>query len=1001
MPSKSVSPVAEVVDQVVADLAGQPPPRATYRLQLNHTFTFADATAIVPFLARLGVSHLYASPIFKAEPGSLHGYDVVDYSELNPELGTRADFETLVETVHGHGLNLLLDFVPNHMGIANGHNAWWQDVLENGEASPYAGWFDIDWTPLKPELRGRVLLPILGDQYGNVLEAGQLRLACADGAFTVHYYDTPLPVSPPTYPLILRRALLALEAALPPEDIDLLEYQSLITALERLDEMPADATELRLREQAVARHRLAALVERSGAIASALEETIAAINGTKAKPRSFDALDELLQAQAYRVAFWRVAGEEINYRRFFAINTLAAIRQEEPAVFAASHELVLELLAVGMADGLRIDHIDGLHDPAGYLRDLQRGYVTAVVARRFGELTDEEAREVALAVDRALDRIAAEGGRWPLYIVVEKVLEAGETLPENWHVAGTTGYEFAQEVTELFVDGEQRRAFDRIYQRITGERNRFHELALDTKRHQMRTAFTGELNVLVNRLSHISEQDRHSRDLTQNALRQVLREIVACFPVYRTYTTCEDAPAPERAARYVERAVTEARRRNPAFDPTVFDFVRRVLLLEPGGESETAVEARSHECGFTMKAQQFTGPVMAKGLEDTAFYLFNRLVSLNEVGGDPSRFGSSDEEFHRFSRGQRRRWPHQLLASSTHDTKRSEDVRARINVLSEIPTEWRAAINRWTRMNRRFKTMIEGALAPTRNDEYLIYQTLVGTWPLTPNDSAGRTAYVHRIQEYIVKAVREGGQNSNWLNPNEPYEQALHRFVAGLLTPRRSTRFPDDCSAFVASILTSGLTNALAQQALKLTAPGVPDTYQGTAIWDDSLVDPDNRRSVDFAHRETLLASFDAEADAAAFWDERTDGRIKLFLTQRLLAARHADPSLFAAGDYTARTVAGPEAGRLLAFSRRFEGREVLAVVSRLAHALARDQARGAVGPVWDETAIQIPEGGEYENLLTGDRVATGAGGVGLAAMDVLAQLPVAVLRRVEKDGNV
>ncbi|MDQ4100343.1 MAG: malto-oligosyltrehalose synthase, partial [Chloroflexota bacterium] len=768
--------VKRVLDEVLDERCQVPPPRATYRLQLNHAFTFRDATRIVPYLARLGISHVYASPIFKAAPGSMHGYDVVDYGQINPEIGSRAEFDTLVATLHEYGLGLILDFVPNHMGIGNGENRWWLDVLENGRYSPYAAYFDIDWEPIKRELQGKVLLPILGDQYGAVLERGELTLSYADGAFTVHYWETPLPIAPATYPTILRRALPAIEAELAEDDLDRLEYESIITALDRLPEVggdDAEAIHTRQREQVVAKHRLAVLIERSAPIGQALSATVAAFAGDADDPRSFDALDELLTEQPYRLAFWRVAAEEINYRRFFAINTLAAIRQEEPAVFAASHGLLVELLAGGQVDGVRIDHPDGLWDPAGYLRDLQHAYLVALVQRRAAALAlDEDDWSellpfVEAAVAAALDRIAANRGTWPLYVLVEKILEHGEMLPDDWAVAGTVGYEFAHAATGLFVDADQRRAFDLLYQRFTGERHRFADLVYDKKYGQLRDAFPSEANVLTNALNRISEHNRRSRDFTLNDLRDALRQVIASFPVYRTYSTCAGAGVAERDRRYIEAAIAQAKRRTPRRDVSVYDFLADVLLLgsEDGSDYDAAHALR--RCHFAMRFQQLTGPVMAKGLEDTAFYIFNRLVSLNEVGGDPSRFGTSVEEFHRLSRARHRRWPHAMLTSSTHDTKRGEDVRARIDVLSETPTEWRAALNRWTRLTRRHRTKVEGTLSPHKDDLYLIFQTLIGTWPLVGNP---RADYVERIQAYAVKALREAAVRTNWLNPNEPYE---------------------------------------------------------------------------------------------------------------------------------------------------------------------------------------------------------------------------------------
>ena len=941
---------ASVIDGLMEACLGMPVPRATYRLQFNHTFTFRDATAIVPYLADLGISHVYASPIFKAAPGSMHGYDVIDYGELNPEIGTRDEFDAMVAALHAHDLGLFLDFVPNHMGIDNGANAWWHDVLENGPASEYAATFDIDWDPLKIELHNKVLLPILGDQYGAILERGELKLVYDNGSFRIDYWDTPLPVNPLTYPDILRIAEPALVEQLPEDDIDLLAFLSIVTSLEHLpagDEILLDpeAMQSRKREQIVAKLRLGELSDKSLIVRDALLATVNALNGDPKDPQSFDALDRLLDKQSWRLAFWRVASEEINYRRFFAINTLAAIRQEELAVFKETHRLLFSLLAEGSIDGVRIDHPDGLWDPAGYFRDLQRGYLLALLERKLspetGETWDEIRAETLPVIEERLDRIAAERGRWPLYILAEKILEHSEVLPADWAIAGTVGYEFAQAATELFVDSESRVMFDRIFSRYTGDKLRFPELVYEMKGRQLREAFASEVNVLTNALGRISEHDRHSRDFTNADLRVGLREVLACFSVYRTYVTCNGEGLIDRDQRYIEAAVALAARRNPAIDRSVFDFVGRTLLLEDTGRRGVPTDER---CRFAMKFQQLSGPVMAKGVEDTTFYRFNRLVSLNEVGGDPSRFGIGVDEFHRQNRARLRSWPISLLASSTHDTKRGEDVRARISVLSEVPTEWRAGLNRWSRLNRKLKQKIDGALAPHRADEYVIYQTLIGTWPLQPLSDVERAVYVTRLQEYIIKVAREASRFTNWVNPDEQYEAALTEFVAGLISPRRSRLFLEDFTAFVNQLVPAGLTNALAQQVLKLTSPGVPDIYQGTEIWDDSLVDPDNRRAVDFSMRTELLARA-GERSIGGFAIDPTNDALKLTVTARALGVRAENPELFARGDYTALTVEGPLAAHVVAFARVLGEDVAVVVVPRLVMGLAN----------WEGTTVRLP----------------------------------------------
>jgi len=942
--------LAAEVDAAMRAALERPAPRATYRLQFNHTFTFADAERIVPYLADLGVSHIYASPVFRAAPGSMHGYDVVDYAEINPELGGRAGLAALVGTLHAHGMGLILDVVPNHMGIEKGANAWWQDVLENGPASVHAETFDIDWSPLKRDLRGKVLLPFLGDQYGNVLERGELRLVYADGGFRIDYWDTPFPLDPRTWPLILRRAEPAVAGALAADELDLLEFESLLTALERLpvgdDVADRESKEARQREQIVIRHRLDSLVARNGAIASAIAGAVTVLNGDPDDPASFDALDTVIDAQNWRPAFWRVASEEINYRRFFAINTLAAIRQEALGVFTATHDLLFDLLADGLVDGLRIDHPDGLWDPRGYFRDLQRGYLLTMLERTFErrgiEKTAERRERLVLEIDRALaGHEAASPTRWPLWVVGEKILEHGETLPDDWPIAGTVGYEFAQATTGLFVDPASRAAFDAIVKRFTGDSIRFADLVYDMKMRHLREAFASELNVLVNELSRIAGQDRHSRDFTTADLRNVLRETIACFPVYRTYITTEADDLPARDAAAIRAAIGGAMRRNATIDRSVFRFVERSLLR--GGEGDGPLAGALTR--FAMKVQQLTGPVMAKGLEDTAFYRFNRLVSLNEVGGDPGRFGVSIEEFHRQNRARLQRWPDSLLASSTHDTKRSEDVRARIDVLSEVPTEWRAAVNRWSRLNRKHKTMLEGALAPHRADEYVIYQTLIGTWPASGLPAEAWATYRTRMVDTMVKVAREASRFTNWANPDEAYEAALSAFVTGTLDRRRGAAFIADMDRFVERVGPPGYMNAVAQQALKLAAPGIPDLYQGTEIFDDSLVDPDNRRAVDFDRIERLREGGGPDAGAPP-----SDPGWKLALTQALLRLRQHDPELFRRGEYHALAVTGSGADHVVAFARVLDGRVVVVAVPRLVTGMM-----GERGIAWDDTRIELP----------------------------------------------
>jgi (1->4)-alpha-D-glucan 1-alpha-D-glucosylmutase len=989
-------------------------PRATYRIQLNRHYTFSDAAAIVPYLADLGISDLYVSPIFAATPGSMHGYDVVDYSKVNDELGGADGLEALSQVLRRHDFGLVLDFVPNHMGIASGANPWWQDVLENGRVSPCAAFFDIDWQPLKPELQDQVLVPVLGDHFGQVLERGEMQLRFENGAFTVYYFAAPLPIAPPTYPLILNRVLERVREQLVSDDLPLLELQSTIASFDRL--APNHETDLvkieeRLREQVVGKHRLDQLAAAEPVIGGAIEQVVAEFNGQAGSPATFDDLETLLNAQSYRPAYWRVAAEEINYRRFFAINELAAIRQEVPGVLNATHRLLFELTGSGEVSGVRVDHPDGLWDPAGYFRDVQLGAFlartrAAIDSRRKSPVDDDtwelwRAELIELWHSAHADAGAEDTVEPSLYVVVEKILEHGEQVPAGWQVAGTVGYEFARVVTGLFVDKSNRKAQDDFYARFTGARVRFSDLVYEQKKQIMRVALASEVNVLARALDRLTEHNRRTRDFTLNSLRNALREIIACFPVYRTYTVCNGSDVSTRDRRFVESAVNEALRRNPASDRGAFSFIRDALLLEH--PKDATEEQRDEVCHFVMKFQQLTGPVMAKGLEDTAFFTYNRLLSLNEVGGDPASFGSSVQDFHRQCINRAQRWPGAMLASSTHDTKRSEDVRARISAISELPREWRAAVNRWARMNRRHKVRLHGSLAPDRNDEYHLYQTLIGVWPFGMTDPD--SDFIERITTYMVKAVREGQRHSSWISPGEEYESALTGFIEGILRPDRRNRFLEDFPEVAVRFARIGAFTSLSQQLLKLTAPGVPDIYQGTELWDFSLVDPDNRRAVDFSHRRTLLAELDQSAPgkelASELIDDLESGAIKLFLTSRALAFRAANQDLFARGDYVPLDVTGPLEDHVVAFRRCWTDSECIVVVPRLVSGLLSEPHAVPTGELWRGSALclsHLSAETPYDHVFTGERHVAGHGdcAAGLDLADVLAHFPVALLERIQ-----
>jgi (1->4)-alpha-D-glucan 1-alpha-D-glucosylmutase len=972
-------------------------PASTYRLQLHAGFGLDAAAAIVPYLHDLGVTDLYLSPILASVPGSTHGYDVVDHGRIDPELGGEEAYDRLAAACAERGMGILLDFVPNHMGIGR-WNAWWMDVLENGPSSVYAPYFDVDWEPVKSELRHRVLVPVLGDQFGVVLERGELKLERAAGRLVIRYFDHCFPVAPRSVPIVLRHRLDELKAELGATDPHVQELESICTALEKLaprTETSPEAVAERAREKEVAKRRLAALAEASPRVRDFLGENVRLVNGRPGDPRSFDLLARLLEGQAYRLAFWRVAGEEINYRRFFDVNGLAAIRMEDPRVFQAAHALVLRLLAAGKATGLRIDHPDGLYAPGAYFRRLQASWILER-ARALAE-----ARGAPLAADdedRLRDRVfrELEAGTLParpLYVVVEKILVASERMPEGWDVDGTTGYEFLAAVNGLFVEREHARAFDAIYARFTGKREDFREVISEKKRLVLSSSMASEVNVLAHRLNRISETNRRTRDFTLNQLTRALVEYVSLFPVYRTYVT-RRGEIDERDRAYVESTIARARRRHPTVDPSVYDFLRDVLLLRfPDGLSE---DERQAWLEFTLKLQQVTGPVTAKAVEDTAFYTYTRLASLNEVGGEPRRFGATREEVHTLLQERIGRWPGSLSTTSTHDTKRSEDVRVRIDAVSEVPEEWRATVLRWSRTNRAHLARDNGSTAPDRTDELLLYQTLVGAWPDGgPAGDAARKDFLSRIQSYMEKATREAKVHTSWTAPNEQYESGVRGFVERILA---SPAFVEDLSAFAARAARAGRLSSLAQVAAKCAAPGVPDVYQGCELWDLSLVDPDNRRTVDFDRRRALLAEISEavergpEARAAFARDVSRpealpDGRAKLLLLREGLRLRRAERELLQSGEYWPLGAEGPHARNVFAFARVRERGVVLAIVPRLVMRLL--DAGGGRIPWGGEIALPHGLPRRYRDVVTGERHE----GDRLPLATLFGTFPVALLR--------
>ena len=967
-------------------------PRATYRLQFSPDFTFRDAQGIVPYLHALGISDVYASPIFKARPESTHGYDICDYGELNPVLGTREDFDALVAALHEHGMGLLLDVVPNHMGIMSVCNRWWMDVLENGPSSPYAGYFDIQWQPVKREMQNQVLLPILEDQYGVVLEDGKLVLARDGGAFTLSYYENTLPITPDTYPAILARALERLTEALDAGDAHVQELESILTALRNLPPftaLDAESVAERQREKEIVKRRIAELAEASPAVSAAIDAALGQLNGTPGDPASFDALDELVRAQPYRLAFWRVAADEINYRRFFEINDMAAVQVERPEVFEDVHRFAIELVASGQANGLRIDHPDGLWDPTAYFRQLQEAYIREHVRRRLGDEVDEAA--LAEAVRAAVEARVASGDVQPLYVVAEKILSETEPLPGDWAVDGTTGYDFLAAAGDLFVDPANEARFTQFYGDLTGASTNFAELAHEAKGLIMETSLSSELGAISHQLERITEESRRYRDFTLAGIQTAIQDVTASLPVYRTYIS-DPGGVSERDQHFILRAVVDARRRSPGTSRLLLSFLRDTLLLRNLGSFRE--EARARLLAFVMRWQQFTGPVMAKSVEDTIFYVYNRLVSLNEVGGHPEQFGTPPEALHEQNAQRAGRWPHAMLSTSTHDTKRSEDVRARISVLSEMPNTWEAAVRRWVGMNAGKKETVDDAPAPDRNDEYLFYQTLVGVWPDGAAD-ADETLRA-RLKQYVLKAANEAKTRTSWINPDEAYSAALEGFVDRVLDDRA---FVEDFLPVQRQAAYFGRFNSLSQTLLKLTSPGMPDVYQGTELWDLSLVDPDNRRRVDYEARRHALAALEAgQAERLALARDLLarceDGHVKLYVLAAALAFRRDHAALFQQGSYEPLAAQGERAQHVFAFARRLGGQAVVVVVPRLVRGLTGGEMQPPTGvSVWGDTALAMPGGGRYRSVFTGETV-DASGDLPLA--EVLGKFPVALLEPVQ-----
>jgi (1->4)-alpha-D-glucan 1-alpha-D-glucosylmutase len=924
-------------------------PSATYRIQFNSSFGFQSLRKIVTYLAELGISDIYASPVFKARKGSLHGYDVVDPTELNPELGTAEDFAVLVEELSRSGLGWVQDVVPNHMAFTF-ENSLLMDVLENGQGSKYLAFFDIDWEHDYENLKGRILAPFLGRFYGEALEDAEIMLDYDPQGLTVRYYDMAFPLRIQSYHNVFSMGLASLKARLGEEHPDFIRLLGALYVLKTLasDE---DTTDLRVEIRFVKR-MLWEIYSRNRDVKEIIDENIRTINGLPGRPESFNLLDDLLSGQLFRLSYWKVATKEINYRRFFNINELISLRVQDEAVFEHIHKYILQLIEEGVVSGLRIDHVDGLYDPKRYLKRLRAKAPEA-------------------------------------FLVVEKILGFEEDLRNDWPVQGTTGYDFMNYANGLFCERKNERTFDRIYSRLTGFMGGFSDLVLAKKRLIIVEHMAGDVNNLAQSVKGIFSRDRHASDITMFGLRRAILEVLAAFPVYRTYIN--DRVISEDDRIYIEEAVNKATAANPALIHE-FKFIRRFLLLNyPSYLDE---EEKRDWLKFAMRFQQFTGPLMAKGLEDTVFYVYNRLISLNEVGGRPDRFGCSVKEFH--SRNSRRQalWPHSLNATSTHDTKRGEDVRARINVLSEIPGEWERNVRNWNRINKGKKSRVRDAYVPDRNDEYFLYQTLLGAFPYAEDDYP---VFVDRIKEYIIKAVREAKVHTEWIKPDMAYETAYLSFLEKILDPLEGNAFLREFLPFQKKISHYGMLNSLSQALIKITAPGVPDLYQGTELWDLNLVDPDNRRPVNFEHRVALLDDIRkrAEEDPLKFINELLaspqDGRIKLFLVYQALQARKNALTVFQHGGYIPLRTLGRFERSVIAFARRHDEAWALSIAPRFLCAVVEEGKYPVGSEVWQDTLVILPSPSPkiYRNIFTHEKV---AGGELLAVGEILRSFPVGLL---------
>lgn len=923
-------------------------PRATYRIQLNHQFDFNALKRIVPYLSELGISDIYASPIFKARKRSLHGYDVVDPTQLNPELGTEKDFDELIGEIKNHQMGWIQDFVPNHTAY-DSQNEMLMDVLEKGQDSNYAEFFDIDWDSHNVSIRGKILAPFLGSFYGDCLENGEIQLKFDENGFSIHYYDHRFPVRIDSYADVLTHNLNALKEVMGNDHPD---YIKLLGVLYVLKNPLPKGEDYESDDQVVfVKRMLWELYQGNENFKTFLDKNLSVFNGEKGQPESFDLLDKILYEQFYRLSFWKVGTEEINYRRFFYVNELISLRVENEDVFQKTHTLISRLIEENKINGLRIDHVDGLYNPTQYLNRLRKKFDS-------------------------------------VYLIVEKILDYSEELPLFWDIQGTTGYEFLNYVNGIFCRRENEYKFDKIYRKFTTMQTYFENLVHEKKQLIIDKHMAGDIDNLAHLLVQISSRYRYGNDFTLYGLSRSLIEVLSWFPVYRTYISLEAND--ESDLNYINFAIRKAKAILPDFENEL-DFIRKMLILD---YDKNLTEAEQHQwLHFMMRFQQMTGPLMAKGFEDTILYQYNRLISLNEVGGNPAKFGISEIEFHYFNKTRASHWNHTMNTTSTHDTKRGEDVRARLNVLSEIPDEWQQHVKLWSRINRRKKKKVGDIQAPDKNDEYFLYQTLIGSFPFFESEY---DEYIERIKKYVIKAVREAKVHTAWLKPDTDYEDAFMLFIDKILNRFDNNIFLKEFLPFQRKISFYGIFNSLSQTLLKISAPGLPDFYQGTELWDLNLVDPDNRRAVDYEKRHNYLTEIQRhEKDDNLrlindLLSNRQDGRIKLFLVYKALQVRKNYQSLFENGSYIPLEVEGKYKNHIIAFTRNDGHQWAVAIAPRSLTTLIEAGEYPLGVEVWEDTHINFPEDiHSWDNMITNQQL-NSEGKLWVA--DILKNFPLGLL---------